>query len=282
MTEKDLISKLNNLKNVNPDQNWLDSNRELLLSQISNSGAGVLPAWKVFIINLQSLAKAASHPAYALGVFIILLAGGSVFSHQLFNGAKPNDSLYIARIISEKAKLNTIFDNESRDKLAAQFATEHAQEITAVLSDPQFNNDSNKDQVAKLNQTFTQEIGIAKARLSSLAASKDKNASTVDSVVSMADYLKDNQGMEIASGTDANNLTVKNSAPVLNPNAVTSLLATSASSTLKATATIKVQEKEADKVADTNKILEEAQKLFDNKEYNNALDKLKEVDQIIK
>ena len=176
MTEKDLISKLNNLKNINPSEAWLKSNRELLLSQVSNSGATELSAWKNFVINLSSLTKASAQPVYAFGIFVFVLLATGVFSHQLFSSAKPNDTLYIARIISEKAKLSTVINTESRDKLAMQFANERAQEISAVLADPSFNNDNNKDAVAKLNTDFSEEIETVKTDISKAPLNEKESA----------------------------------------------------------------------------------------------------------
>jgi TolA-binding protein len=262
MTDKDLIVKLKSLKNINPDSNWLTNNRDLLLSQISNSGAEVLSPWKNFMINLSSFAKAASKPAYALGAFILIITG-SVFSHDVFGSAKPNDSLYIARVISEKAKLNTMFNSDERNKLAVQFATEHAQDISAVLADTQFNNDNNKAEVAKLNASFDKEIDTVKTRISYLnqnqkpvtpvkddkvAVATNTNANTKASdTVSMAGDAKDNKGVEVVE-TPAQKAIV---APV-------------------------------EKATSTDAIINEAKQLFDKKDYTKAADKLKEVDELIK
>lgn len=266
MTDKELISKLNKLKTITPDASWKTSNRELLLSQISNSGARELSVWEVFVINFKSLAKTAAKPAYALGVFAFVLVTGSLFSHQVFGNAKPNDSLYIARIISEKAKLNTVFNSEARNKLAVQYATEHAQEISAVLANPEFNNESNKDQVAKLNASFNQEISNVKSHISYLSTkietpsnvlkgSKNiKLAATGTDNVSIASELKDNAGVQLFEKTDLT--------PAL----------TTTTPPLEATST----------VMNADSVLDEAQKLFENKNYDGAADKLKEVDKMIK
>jgi len=267
MTDKELISKLNKLKTITPDASWKTSNRELLLSQISNSGARELSAWEVFVINFKSLAKTAAKPAYALGVFALVLVSGSLFSHQVFGGAKPNDSLYIARIISEKAKLNTMFSSEARNKLAVQYATEHAQEISAVLANPEFNNESNKDQVAKLNASFNQEISNVKSHISYLSTKVEntdnvlkgsenikKLAATGTDNVSIASELKDKAGVQLFEKTDLT--------PTL----------TTTTQSLEATST----------VMNADSVLDEAQKLFENKNYNQAADKLKEVDKMIK
>lgn len=271
MTDRDLITKLNKLKNINPDQSWLSSNRELLLSQVSNSGARELSAWSVFVINFSSLAKAASKPAYALGAFILILLTGSIFSHQAFSSAKPNDSLYIARIISEKAKLNTILNADERNMLAVQFATEHAQDISAVLADPQFNNDENKDQVAKLNESFNNEIDSVKTHISYLTPKTTKTASINNSIdiVSMANSLKDDDGVQVFEDDSK----IK---PVLTPGAkATSVL--NIPNTLLASST----ENSVVEIS-TDSVLDEAKELFEKKDYTKASDKLKEVDEMIK
>ncbi|MFZ4631756.1 MAG: hypothetical protein ACOYL8_00945 [Patescibacteria group bacterium] len=208
MTDKDLIAKLNSLKNINPDSNWMTSNRDLLLSQISNSGARDLSAWQSFVINLSSFAKAASQPVYALGVFVFVLVTGSLFSHQVFGGAKPNDSLYIARIISEKAKLNTMFNSDERNKLAVQFATDHAKDISNVLADPKFNTEENKDQVAKLNESFDKEIDTVKSKISYLIPSAkvtvpEEVKATGTDIVSIAGNEKATSGVQVLENKSA-------------------------------------------------------------------------------
>ncbi len=271
MTDRDLLTKLNSLKNINPDSNWVASNRELLLSQISNSGARELSGWELFVINLGSLAKAASKPAYALAAFVFILITGSLFSHQVFGSAKPNDSLYIARIISEKAKLNTMFNSQERNKLAVQFATEHAQDISAVLADPQFNNESNKDQVAKLNESFNKEIDMVKSHISYLNQKlNNENTSATDTVL-MANSLKDNSGVQVFESQPAAAQVVKPATSATSALNIKTDLATATANTLVATPIIS-----------TDSILDEAKQLFENKDYNKVSDKLKEVDEIIK
>lgn len=223
MTEKDLIKKLHNLREIKADAEWLKSNRDLLYSQISNSGAKEISPWSSFVINFSSLAKTVSMPAMALGSFLILILATSIFSHELLVNAKPNQSLYIARVISEKARLNTILNTESRDKMAAQFAASHAQDIITVLSDPTIT--SNEQEVAKLNESFKEEMKTVQkniAKVNKPAAAT--NIATASEEVFSATALKDDQGVSI------------------------DIVASSSS----------------------EKILEEANSLFDKKDYPNA------------
>lgn len=266
MTDQELIAKLNSLKKISPDQNWLKSNRELLLSQISNSGAEKLAVWKIILIDFSSALKSASQPVYALGVFVLLLVGSVFYSQQIFAQAKPNDSLYIARIISEKLKLNTTFNTQERDMLAVQFATSHAQDISAVLSDPQFNTEENKDQVKKLNNSFKEEVNTVKDRISRLPAKIKKAPAALlvatGSEVIIADNSKDDERIQIAETAGLTTLKLN------------------ATSTLEASSS-------KDKVvpigaSSADVILDEVNKLFDSKDYSKASDKLKEVDEIMK
>jgi hypothetical protein len=278
MTNSELITKLNNLQSVNPDKKWLESNRELLLSQVSNSGAETLSTWKVVLINVSSVLKSAVQPAYALGAFVLLLLTGSFFSGQILASTKPNDSLYIARIISEKVKLNTTFSSAERNKMEARFASNHAQDISAVLADPAFNNEDNQDQVAKLSDSFNEEVNTVKNKINSL------NVSTVPAdggEVVIADSAKDDQGIQVSSEDTDLNIATGTSASEPAALAVPEELTSGTSSEVAAATSTEAGEINAPATA-ADKILDEAQALFNSKDYGKASDKLKEVDEIIK
>ena len=72
MTYKKLLSQLNDLKNIRPPKNWLESNREILLSQISNSGATELSYWQKFKLDLKSYGLVLSRPAMVMASLFIL------------------------------------------------------------------------------------------------------------------------------------------------------------------------------------------------------------------
>lgn len=292
MTNSELLVKLNSLKSVNPDQKWLESNRELLLSQVSNSGAEKLSAWQVTIITVSSVLKSAVQPVYALGAFVILLLTGSLFSGQLLAQTKPNDSLYIARIVSEKVKLNTTFNSNERNKMEVRFASEHAQDISAILADPAFNNEANQDQVAKLNNSFNEEVKTVKEKISHLNPPVAAAPVSGPDEVIMADSAKDGQGIQLDEQPTLNTLNVsatKTSTTVINnletPPVIsaTATLVVPAGLNLKASsADLEASSTEKVEATAADKIIDEAKQLFDSKDYVKASDKLKEVDEIIK
>ncbi|MFA6194274.1 MAG: hypothetical protein WC719_00820 [Patescibacteria group bacterium] len=282
MTNSELIAKLNNLKSIDPDQKWLESNRELLLSQVSNSGAETLSTWRVIFINVSSVMKSAAQPVYALGAFVLLLLTGSLFSGQLLASTKPNDSLYIARILSEKVKLNTTFDSTARNRMEMKFASSHAQDITAVLADPAFNNEENKDQVAKLNNSFSEEVNTVKESISRLNAAIVPAAKTGDEVV-IADSSKDAQGIQVADGSALNAAVATIAASAQPAISATATLVVPAGMNLKATsAEIAASSTEIAEPTAADKMIDEAIQLFSSKDYEKASDKLKEVSETIK
>ena len=201
MNEKDLIAKLNNGKHLSPDKEWLTSNRELFLTQIANSGAEKLSMWQIFSINLRCFAKASSQPVFASLLFLFILIVSSVFSHKIFSEAKPNDTLYVARVISEKAKLNTVLDNTQRDKMAAKFAARHAEDISALLANPEFNTEENKEKVDKLSDDFNKEIETVKNKIAKLNSDEEKNRVVADDDEGEDNKEEEEGNSEIASTT---------------------------------------------------------------------------------
>lgn len=201
MTDRDLIKKLGNLKEIKPDSSWLKANRDSLYTQISNSGATDQSVWSSFVINFKSILKTASTPAMALGSLMLLLLGTSAYSHLLLTQAKPNQSLYIARELSEKAKLNTILNTQDREEMAGKFAANNAQDITAVLSDPSFNNEQ---EIAKLSTKFNEEIKTVQktvAKVSQPAVQQIDTPTTTNDSVFIASNEKDNNGLSVSGAT---------------------------------------------------------------------------------
>lgn len=194
MTDRDLIKKLGNLKEIKPDSSWLKANRDSLYTQISNSGAHEASVWTSFIITFKSVVKTASNPAMALASIMVVLLGTSAYGHLLLSQAKPNQSLYIAREISEKAKLNTILDTKEREQMAGKFAANNAQDIINVLSDPATQDAA---EIAKLSNKLNEEIKTVKKTIAKVEAPAVQNIDTPEEVFS-ASGEKDEQGISLS------------------------------------------------------------------------------------
>lgn len=280
------------MKDVNLDSAWLKGHREVLYTQVENSGAVELSAWNKMICEVKALAMTASRPAMSIASILLVVASMGIFSHKLFSNAKPNDSLYIARIISEKAKVNMTFNDNNRSKLEAKFAASHAQDIAAVLADDSIDNDS--ETAKNLSAEFDKEINTVKSSLAKVSPSINASAPTVakvddnsqehinndsvspDDQVFTADSSKASSGIAIYdNGKDApvsGTVQAGEKAAVNDNGESADDNGTSTESGVEASAS----------ATTTVDVTDEIKQYFNNKDYSGAIDKLKEIEDSIK
>jgi len=276
MEDKDLLKKLNDLKTVKPDDNWKKNYREVLYSQIS-SGNTVNKSASNLRIILESIAPAKifiqmAKPVWvtSLASILILVIGiGGVYASK---NSKPGDSLYIAKIISEKAQFAITFNEKDKAKLGLEFATNRAKEITKILEESKESEDKIDAKVEQLTQNFKKEISQVKHRLTTIKAAENQNKEyqnkDEETEVFGANLGKNDQRMEIAEpvmpvGGQTKPEVNKETAPEIKPE--TPITATTTEENLSA----------------PDKALEEAEKMFDEKDYDGTINKIEEVKQII-
>ncbi|MFA4942830.1 MAG: hypothetical protein WC564_04300 [Patescibacteria group bacterium] len=244
MTERELIKKLNNLQNVKPDASWKTSHREILLSQVQNTcGDFHVSVLENFWMVTRNVFASVPQFAWASVAIVLFLTTGIFFGDRLPVG--PNNSLYIARVISERAKLGTMSDGEAKSRLTVQYASEHIRDIASTLSEA--DNNADAASVAKLNDTFKTEMAKVKDNLPAAKISDDTALVTIaDSEISTTGLVVYTPG----SG-DKKDAVATSTPPVV-------------------------------EVKDAKVILDEAEKLFNEKNYSGALDKLDEASKVIK
>jgi len=203
MTDKELLKQLNSLKSIRMEAGVKESNKSILMTQISNtiSNNSETKSFNSFFFYVRNILSMSSRPAMVLsGVFLFVVT--SLFlGSDFYKNSKPTDSLYIARVISERARLNTTFDQNEREKLALEFASNHARDIATLLMDPEFNTEQNKDEVERLSASFKDEINKVKTKVADLQTSEAKN--NEDQLVFSASELKEENGIDIY--VDGNN-----------------------------------------------------------------------------
>jgi len=202
MTDKELLKQLNSLKSIKMDSELKESNKRVLMTQISNtiSADFEVKPFNNFFFYVRNILSMSSKPAMVLsGVFLFVVT--SLFlGNDFYKDSKPNDSLYIARVISERARLNTVFNNIEREKLEMQFASKHAEDIATLLMDPEFNNEENKEEVAKLSASFRSEIEKVRVNVekSEIVETEKQVEEQEDTFVFSASNLKDENGIDIS------------------------------------------------------------------------------------
>lgn len=253
---KNILLQLNNLKNIKADSEWKERSREILLSQISGSFSlekeeeqtGLSYYFKNFL----------HQPALVVAVIIIVVLGGGGVSIGASFDSKPGDSLYIAKIISEKAQLTFTFDEKEKTKLNIEFAKNRAKELAQVLE----GNNEGDDSVAveKLSNNFKKEISATRERLSRTGSS---NMVIEDSSeVFSATVGKSSEGIEIYNSEVKEDI-------VAQPEVNNQASATSSDSNIVIR---KIGVIEA---------LDEVEKMFSDHDYDGALDKLNKVEDVI-
>ena len=277
MNEQELLKQLNNLKNIKPDSQWEKGNRDILFNQICGSQSGDREAGISWIKVLGNMAahskmiKQLSQPAFIVCAIVIIVFGGGIAGVKASRNTKPGDSLYIAKIISEKTQFAITFNEKDKAKLGLDFAGNRAREISQVIAE----SDNNKEaQVEKLTKDFKNEIKQVKSRLERMNAIVKKDAAAggsaavgksdetqeaeQDGGVFSANLGKDNQRMEISEPENKDQ-------PL----------------TATTTETAAVKSAPVSDGKNLENALNEAEKLFDEKNYDGTLNKLNEANDII-
>ena len=259
MNDKELLQKLDNLKNIKPDDNWKKNYREVLYSQISagstvdKSESNLRIIWES-IMPRQVLAQI-TKPVWAIALASVLILVIGIGGTYASKNSKPGDSLYIAKIISEKAQLAITFNEKEKAKLGLEFATNRVKEITQVLVESKGLEDKNGKTVEQLSQNFKKEINQVKNRLTTIKTAEDQanQNKEEESEVFGANLGKNDQRMEVAE-------------PV-KPEVKEEILL----------------EDKPEIIATTTKenLIEEAEKMFDEKNYGGTIDKIEEAKQIM-
>ena len=277
MENKELIKQLNSLKSIVPDSGWKEINREVLFSQISSSDIVASPEAEGFaniFILPQKMVRIFSTPSWAVFFVCLIVLSGGVFSVGAARLSKPDSSLYIARIISEKAKLAMTFNEDEKTKLSFQFANDHAKDIMEILVNTDLNNEASKTKAEKLTENFKEEIKVAKTKLKEMKVSKEPASSNDEgngeANIFSANLGRDEKGVQVVEPENPNIEIAKNlTAPVAKDVQEEKATSTPAKTEVKSPSD------------NAYKILEEAEKLSDVKDYGGVLNKLQEADTIV-
>lgn len=271
MTERDLLTKLKNLKSVSASASWKKSNRDILFSQISGGSKEPERAnWFEVFENFlpQKMVFVFSKPVAVFAVIALIVFGGSAASIAASARSKPGDSLYIAKIISEKTKLALTFDSKAKAQLNLEFAGNRATEATQVLSESGTDQEKNA-QLDELSTNFKKELTAVKSRLAKINPNSTSNnndnnnngnaGSTGDEKVQVfgSALEKTDQGVEVSDNQENSNKDNINQAATTTKTSGAAVFSTADSA------------------------LADAEKLFDQKDYQGSLTKLKELSVII-
>lgn len=170
MTEKEILSQFKKLQGKEIDRDWIASNREVLHAQIlagQDTSANRVKWFSVFgSIFSQEISTAFRQPALVVTAIILtVLSGGYYAGAKISENAKPGDSLYIAKLLNEKARASFTFNEKAKAKLNVEFAGNRVKEITQVLSESDTDKEEQDKHVQELTNSFKKEITEVKNRM---------------------------------------------------------------------------------------------------------------------
>jgi hypothetical protein len=266
MIEKELLSQLNNLKNIKPGKEWKEQSREVLISQISAGDYSFELGKQTIKVNILYYLRNFIHqPVLVVATILLIVLGGGVLSINASKNTKPGDSFYIAKIISERAQLAITFNEEEKAKLGIEFAGNRAKEITQVLAE--YDNGDKEERVERLAENFQKEINSARNRLKNISKDEESGSDEEDLQIFSANLGKEDRGMQIYV-QEENNDSVEPG--IEDTELQEDIIITAPETQIGASSTVSVSN-------DVEKTLEEAEKLFAEEDYDGTLNKLEEV-----
>lgn len=260
------MKQLKSLKSVTLSEDIKQSNRAVLLSQISNTFVKKESSFN-YLNNLKNAFSFVYKPVISVAGIFVFLVGILFLSSNWLSKSKPNDSLYLARLMSERARLNTTFNENQRDALSLEFASNHAKDIATVLMDPEFNTENNKKEVERLNASFITEINKVENQINKTENNSLKS-NNEDVVISASDLI---------SGTSTDIFVPDEEIVEVDPDVLEEEFNVEALAE-----EINDQSDQLDEVKDGQKILAEIKTLFAESRYDEVVEKLNAVKDLIK
>jgi len=214
----DIKSQLKNLKHagVKPRSEWLQNNREVLLSQIRNTVSHeAKPAFKIesfwpalSIFLPQTFVYNFVRPVAVLLIVVMVGTSGWIATVDASYESLPGDWLYGVKRVGEKTQsaVVSMTGNKTADtRLHAEFAKRRAVEVKKIVAstDP-----SKKAKVNEAMADLKSEIKVVNANLDKAKlASSDVSAEVIKEVKTSADEVKAvlesvKDNLQTASSTD--------------------------------------------------------------------------------
>lgn len=190
MEDKDLINKIQLLKQVSPKEDWVISTRAKLAFRLEMARKKNLLNKDLFTLKeLFSSWGANNQPKLAWNaVWGVIIAFGLVLSGGVAVGivsvqSAPGSPLYPVKLSLEKARLIASFSEESKIQLRAEIVDSRLHELSALVA----NQDSNEQKAEKVTQVVNnikEQLASANYQLSKSNQSEPKKVVAAAKVIS--------------------------------------------------------------------------------------------------
>ncbi len=174
--------QLEQLKEIKPDAEWKQKQRNLLLWQICPDDKK--SSWSELFLKVLVSRSFLTSSISAVAV-ILLIVSGSLATYSSAQESLPGDNLYQVKVTLEQARIALSFSTDEKTKLEVDRVGRRAQELGKVMEKLAQEKNKNTDQQID-KALLTLKNGVSKVRTMMDEVSKEKKSGEV---VAMAKYV---------------------------------------------------------------------------------------------
>lgn len=187
MNEQELISNIQQLKNVKPTEEWVLSCRAKLAFRLEMNRKKDILRQDAFALKelFAFLGTAQKQPSFRWAhsliiAVMVVLSGGAVTTWAAVN-SMPGSPLYPVKLAIEKARVSASLSEESRLELQVKLADTRLQELEAVVQS-QDNADQKAEKLSQVAASIQDQLTVANTKPG--AAIEPKKALATAKIVS--------------------------------------------------------------------------------------------------
>ena len=179
MDKKTIISNLKKFKKIAPRSEWIEQNREVLLSHISST-IKQRPSVQENIANnlryfLQPRKVSLVMKPLVSAVIVLAIALGGFATISAAKNSLPGDIFYSLKRVGEKAHVSFTIGDEKKARLEVEFASRRSEELNFLIYKKQ-DHPQKKERIDQTVKYLKEDITAAKNRIGTLKYNEPQKA----------------------------------------------------------------------------------------------------------
>ena len=195
------VSKIRLLKDIQPNPDWLKSQRSNLLFEISESGNKAKSAWKLPAFILPNFAF---KPVLVSLTLFGLIFGGGMAVVLASKDSLPGDLLYPFKIAIENTRVK-VSSQETKPELQAEFVGNRVEELTQIIKETK-DPIEKKEKVVKAVNELQAQVVRASVQLEATGVVSEKNdqaeKALIEAKEKIVEEFKGDESEEIAQAIE--------------------------------------------------------------------------------
>jgi len=136
MTEKQLISKIQELRQIKPSQDWVIFTKERILEEEFSRGRTSVFGWSEFIDGMRIVFQ---HKFAFASLLVVMVFVGLLGTFGFAQNSLPGDSLYTLKKITEKSQA-VFVSEENQSRYDLEIVNKRLDDLTKIAESNRINN----------------------------------------------------------------------------------------------------------------------------------------------